>query len=259
MTDLLLTETADRVRTITLNRPEARNALNSALQRATAAALTAAETDDAVDVVILTGADPAFCAGLDLKELGGSAENLRDVLDPGDSPFTVLVRMTKPVIGAVNGPCVTGGFELALACDFLVASERAAFADTHARVGLTPGGGMSVNLPQAVGLRKAKEMSLTGNYIDAAEAHRLGLVNVVVAHADLLQRAGAARPRHRGQRPARGAQPQAALRRGQPSSRSAMPGDSSTNASATWTFDPGRDRTPPRRHRRPGAGARPAT
>jgi enoyl-CoA hydratase len=190
MTDLLLIETADRVRTITLNRPDARNALNSALQRATAGALTAAETDDTVDVVILTGADPAFCAGLDLKELGGSAENLRDVLDPGDSPFTVLVRMTKPVIGAVNGPCVTGGFELALACDFLVASERAAFADTHARVGLTPGGGMSVNLPQAVGLRKAKEMSLTGNYIDATEALRLGLVNVVVEHADLLTRAG---------------------------------------------------------------------
>lgn len=191
MTDVLLSETTDRVRTITLNRPEARNALNSPLQRAAAAALTAADADDAVDVVILTGTDPAFCAGLDLKELGSSAENLRDVLEPGDSPFTVLVRMTKPVIGAVNGPCVTGGFELALACDFLVASERAAFADTHARVGLTPGGGMSINLPQAVGLRKAKEMSLTGNYIDAADAYRLGLVNVVVDHADLLPHARA--------------------------------------------------------------------
>jgi enoyl-CoA hydratase len=190
MTELLLAETIDRVRTITLNRPEARNALNTLLQRAAAIALTVADADDSVDVVILTGTDTAFCAGLDLKELGGSAENLRGVLDdPRDSPFTALVHMTKPVIGAINGPCVTGGFELALACDFLVASERAAFADTHARVGLTPGGGMSVNLPQSVGLRKAKEMSLTGNYIDAAEAYRLGLVNHVVAHADLLPHA----------------------------------------------------------------------
>lgn len=192
MTDLLRIETSDRVRTITLNRPEARNALNTPLQRAAATALTGADADDTVDVVILTGTDPAFCAGLDLKELGGSAENLRGVLDdPADSPFTALVRMTKPVIGAINGPCVTGGFELALACDFLVASERAAFADTHARVGLTPGGGMSVNLPQSIGLRKAKEMSLTGNYIDATDAHRIGLVNHVVAHAELLPRAEA--------------------------------------------------------------------
>ena len=190
MTELLLTETTDRVRTVTFNRPEARNALNTALQRAAAAALIDADGDDAVDAVILTGTDPAFCAGLDLKELGGTAENLLGVLDaPDASPFAALVKMTKPVIGAINGPCVTGGFELALACDFLVASERARFADTHARVGLTPGGGMSVNLPQAVGLRRAKEMSLTGNSIDAAEAHRLGLVNHVVAHADLLPHA----------------------------------------------------------------------
>jgi len=189
MTDLLLIETTDRVRTITLNRPEARNALNTPLQRASGAALAEADHDDSVDVVILTGSDPAFCAGLDLKELGGSAENLRGVLDdPTGSPFTALASMTKPVIGAVNGACVTGGFEVALACDFLVASERAVFADTHARVGLTPGGGMSVNLPMSVGLRTAKEMSLTGNYIDAAEAHRLGLVNHVVPHADLLPR-----------------------------------------------------------------------
>jgi enoyl-CoA hydratase len=105
--------------------------------------------------------------------------------EPVVSPFTVLWTMTKPVIGAVNGPAVTGGFELALACDFLVASERAKFGDTHARVGVTPGGGMSVFLPQAVGLRKAKEMSLTGNFVDAAEAQALGLVNHVVAHADI--------------------------------------------------------------------------
>jgi enoyl-CoA hydratase len=94
--------------------------------------------------------------------------------------------MSKPVIGAINGPCVTGGFELALACDFLIASEHAAFADTHARVGVMPAGGMSVFLPQAVGVRKAKEMSLSGNFMGAHEAFARGLVNHVVAHAELL-------------------------------------------------------------------------
>ncbi|HEX6311509.1 MAG TPA: enoyl-CoA hydratase, partial [Acidimicrobiia bacterium] len=187
MSEIVLVETVDRVCTVTLNRPEARNALDTALQRASAAALAGAEANAAVDVVILTGRDPAFCAGLDLRELGSTAANLVGSGDePVVSPFTVLWRMAKPVIGAINGPAVTGGFELALACDFLVASERASFADTHARVGVTPGGGMSVFLPQAVGLRRAKEMSLTGNFVDAAEAHALGLVNHVVAHDDLL-------------------------------------------------------------------------
>ena len=187
MTEIVLVETADRVCTVTLNRPDVRNALDSALQRESAGALADAEADDAVDVVILTGADPAFCAGLDLRELGSTAANLVGSRDePIVSPFTVLWTMTKPVIGAINGAAVTGGFELALACDFLVASERANFGDTHARVGVTPGGGMSVFLPQSVGLRKAKEMSLTGNFVDAGEAHRLGLVNHVVSHDDLL-------------------------------------------------------------------------
>ena len=187
MSELVLSETSDRVSTLTLNRPEARNALSSELQRALAMALGVAESDDGVDVVVLTGADPAFCAGLDLRELGSSAANLvggRD--DENRSPFTVLWTMTKPVIGAINGPAVTGGFELALGCDFLVASERATFGDTHARVGVTPGGGMSVFLPQTVGLRKAKEMSLTGNFVDAHEALALRLVNHVVPHDELL-------------------------------------------------------------------------
>ena len=187
MTDLVLVDTAERVRTVTFNRPEARNALDTALQRASAAALADAESDDGVDVVVLTGADPAFCAGLDLRELGSTAENLRGGGDdPFTNPFSALWAMTKPVIGAVNGPAVTGGFELALACDFLVASERAKFGDTHARVGVSPGGGMSVFLPQAVGVRRAREMSLTGNFIDAQEALALGLVNHVVAHDELI-------------------------------------------------------------------------
>jgi len=190
MSETVLSESGDHVCTVTLNRPEARNAMNTQLQRELAIALAAAESDVDVDVVVLTGADPAFCAGLDLRELGTTAANLvggRD--DENRSPFTVLWTMTKPVIGAINGPAVTGGFELALACDFLIASERATFGDTHARVGVTPGGGMSVFLPQTVGLRKAKEMSLTGNFVDAREALGLRLVNHVVPHDELLSTA----------------------------------------------------------------------
>jgi enoyl-CoA hydratase len=184
---LVLVETADRVRTVTLNRPEARNALSVALQRAAGAELAAADDDPDVDVVIFTGTDPAFCAGLDLRELGKDGGNLvGGADDPAVSPFAALWRMTKPIIGAINGPCVTGGFELALACDFLVASERAAFGDTHGRVGVMPAGGMSVFLPQVLGVRKAKEMSLTGNFMGAHEAFARGLVNHVVPHDDLL-------------------------------------------------------------------------
>src|SRR5215204_3061845 len=187
MSETVLSETSERVCTVTLNRPDARNAMNTALQRSLAIALAGAEADDDVEVVILTGADPAFCAGLDLRELGSTAANLVGGRDAEHrSPFTVLWTMTKPVIGAINGPAVTGGFELALACDFLVASERATFGDTHARVGVTPGGGLSVFLPQTVGLRKAKEMSLTGNFLDAREALEFRLVNHVVAHDELL-------------------------------------------------------------------------
>ena len=187
MGDLVLVATAERVRTVTLNRPEARNALNAALQEQAAGALTDAERDGAVDVVILTGADPAFCAGLDLRELGDSGSNLLGRADDAArSPFGALRHLTKPVIGAINGACATGGFELALACDLLVASERAKFVDTHARVGVSPGGGMSVLLPQAIGIRRAKELSFTASFLDAEEAFRIGLVNHLVAHDELL-------------------------------------------------------------------------
>ena len=180
MTDaqVLLIETADRVRTLTLNRPQSRNALSSALRKQFFAALRDAEADDAVDVVILTGADPVFCAGLDLKELGDTTE-LPDI-SPKWPP------MTKPVIGAINGAAVTGGLELALYCDILIASEQARFADTHARVGLLPTWGLSVRLPQKVGVGMARRMSLTGDYLSAPDALRAGLVTEVVAHEELL-------------------------------------------------------------------------
>jgi enoyl-CoA hydratase len=176
--DVLLIDTDERVRTLTLNRPQARNALSSELRRRFFQALRDAETDDDVDVVILTGADPVFCAGLDLKELGDSSQ-LPDI-SPQWPP------MTKPVIGAINGAAVTGGLEFALYCDILIASEQARFADTHARVGLLPTWGLSVRLPQKVGVGLARRMSLTGDYLSAADALRAGLVTEVVPHEDLL-------------------------------------------------------------------------
>ncbi|HET6732796.1 enoyl-CoA hydratase [Mycobacterium sp.] len=176
--DVLLIDTEDRVRTLTLNRPKSRNALSAELRRRFFQALHDAETDDSVDVVILTGADPVFCAGLDLKELGDSSE-LPDI-SPQWPP------MTKPVIGAINGAAVTGGLELALYCDILIASEQARFADTHARVGLLPTWGLSVRLPQKVGVGMARRMSMTGDYLSAADALRAGLVTEVVAHDELL-------------------------------------------------------------------------
>jgi enoyl-CoA hydratase len=179
--DILLIETGERVRTLTLNRPQSRNALSAALRDRFFGALSVAETDDAVDVVIVTGADPVFCAGLDLKELGGQS-----VL-PDISPR--WPAMTKPVIGAINGAAVTGGVELALYCDILIASERARFADTHARVGLLPTWGLSVRLPQKVGVGLARRMSLTGDYLSADDALRAGLVTEVVPHDQLLANA----------------------------------------------------------------------
>jgi enoyl-CoA hydratase len=180
---VLLIDTTDRIRTLTLNRPQARNALSSALRTQFYAALREAEGDDGVDVVILTGADPVFCAGLDLKELGDTTE-LPDI-----SPKWPAMR--KPVIGAINGAAVTGGLELALYCDILIASENARFADTHARVGLLPTWGLSVRLPQKVGIGLARRMSLTGDYLSADDALRAGLVTEVVGHDDLLPSARA--------------------------------------------------------------------
>ena len=181
---------SERIATVTINRPAARNALSSEVLRLLPTLMRQADASDDVDVVILTGSDPAFCAGLDLKELGSTAGNLSGTGADGQAnsdgrrgPFPA---MRKPVIGAVNGVAITGGFELALNCDFLIASEHAKFGDTHARVGVMPGWGLTVLLPQAVGVRRAREMSMTGNFMLADEALARGLVNHVVAHDDLI-------------------------------------------------------------------------
>jgi enoyl-CoA hydratase len=186
----VLLDVTDRIATITLNRPEVRNAMSAEVLALLPRLLEQAERDESADVVILTGADPAFCAGLDLTELGSRDTKLVGTgSESGTSRSRTrgpMPKMTKPIIGAINGPAITGGFELALNCDFLVASERAKFGDTHSRVGVMPGWGLTVLLPQAIGVRRAREMSFSGNFIDAAEALRLGLVNHVVPHDELL-------------------------------------------------------------------------
>jgi enoyl-CoA hydratase len=185
MTDnVLRVEIEDRVAVLTLDRPAVRNALNSKLQGAIVEAVRTLDDDPAVHVMVMTGTDPAFCSGADLKEW---VSNPVGFADRERTPWRgILPPHRKPVIGAVNGPTATGGLELALNCDFLVASERAAFVDTHARVGVMPGAGLTVLLAQRIGVARAKEMSLTGTYIDAQTALVWGLVNRVVPHELLL-------------------------------------------------------------------------
>jgi enoyl-CoA hydratase len=184
--DMLLVDSAERVAVVTLNRPERRNAFTWELIQRLGGTMRALDADDDVDVIILTGADPAFCAGVDLKEAGsdgGVFAHAHELPTRGLFDDTV-----KPVIGAINGATATGGLELALTCDFLIASERARFADTHSRVGVQPGGGVTVRLARWIGVPRAKQMSITGNYVDASTARAWGLVNEVVAHEDLIPR-----------------------------------------------------------------------
>lgn len=187
MTDILTTDHG-AVRVLTMNRSQARNALSAGLIGALYAGLTEADADESVRAVVLTGADPAFCAGVDLKEaqrLGGAYFEQFQT----QNCITQTAKMRTPVVGAINGPVFTGGLEMALGCDFLIASQRAVFADTHVRVGILPGGGMTARLPQLVGAAMARRLSMTGEVIDAVRAERIGLVTEVVRHERLVERA----------------------------------------------------------------------
>jgi enoyl-CoA hydratase len=167
------------IRTLTIDRPESKNALHGPLRTALCSAAAAADRDDDVRAVVLTAVDPVFSGGVDFKQLDrGAGEN--------GSPAGALRAMRKPVICAVNGACVSGALEIALSCSFIVASERARFADTHALLGVLPTWGLTALLPRAVGVRMAREMSITGAFVDATEALRLGLVNHIVPHDDLM-------------------------------------------------------------------------
>ena len=185
---MLKIDKTDKVVLVTLDRPEAMNALSRELRSRLHVAFVELDADDGVSVVVLTGAGRAFTAGLDLKELG------RDPLGMGaanatgaeENPVLAIRQCRKPVIGAINGVAITGGFEVALACDVLIASTAARFADTHARVGIMPGWGLSQRLPRTIGVYRAKELSLSGNFLDAKTALAWGLVNRVVEPDELV-------------------------------------------------------------------------
>jgi enoyl-CoA hydratase len=190
--DSILIEKTDGIAIVTLNRPTAMNALSVAMRAALADAMAALDADDDVRVVILTGAgEKAFTAGLDLKELGSDpkAMSAANAESPRENPVKAIALCRKPVIGAINGVAITGGFEVALACDVLIASENARFADTHARVGIMPGWGLSQKLSRLIGIYRARELSLSGNFLDAATAERWGLVNRVVPANELIAHA----------------------------------------------------------------------
>ncbi|GAB3288511.1 enoyl-CoA hydratase [Parahaliea aestuarii] len=189
--NLVLVEVNDKVALVTLNRPEAYNALSRGMTAAIIDAFRALSANDGVRAIVLTGKGKAFTAGVDLKEMGAdggksmSADNLGT-----DAPLVrALSDCSKPIIGAINGFAVTGGFELALACDYLYAAESARFADTHARVGLVPGWGLSQKLPRLVGINRAREISFTGNYFSARQAMDWGLVNCVCKDDELIETA----------------------------------------------------------------------
>ncbi len=211
-------ETSGRTAVITLNRPEARNAVNAELAREMARAMARFEADDQALMAVLTGAGQAFCAGLDLKAfLDGQAEDIVQgpELDLPDEPKLTGLDMlgsairkskkkgprragfagflhyprTKPVLAAVNGPALGGGFELVLACDMILASETAIFGLPEPKVGLFAAAGGAFRLPARIPAGKAMEMLLTGDPMDAAEAHRLGLVNKVVEPERLMDEA----------------------------------------------------------------------
>jgi enoyl-CoA hydratase len=188
---LVLVEKRDGVALVTLNRPEAMNALSKAMRREIAETFASLDKDGAVRAVVLTGAGKAFTAGLDLKELGSDASALgaANAADAERNPVAAVEKCAKPVIGAINGAAITGGFELALACDILIGSTNARFADTHARVGIMPGWGLSQKLSRLVGISRAKEASLSGNFIDAQTALAWGLLNRVVAPETLVETA----------------------------------------------------------------------
>ena len=192
----VLYEKRDRIAYVTMNRPEARNAVSPELHRAMIAAWADFEQDDSVDVAILTGAGEAFCAGADLKEYippiiaGGNPDDLRQIVELGLNGFTRgMHRIPKPIIGAVNGWALAGGFETALACDIRIASESAMFGSFEARRGFHHGDGGLVRLVNSGGVSVAMQMLLTAEPIDARQALEWNLVSKVVPHGSLMEEA----------------------------------------------------------------------
>jgi enoyl-CoA hydratase/carnithine racemase len=190
--ETLVVETADAVTLIRLNRPQALNALNSQLMDELAQVLAAAETDDTVRCIVITGSDKAFAAGADIKEMAAKsyAETFRE--DFFTRNWEQVTRCRKPVIAAVAGFALGGGCELAMMCDFIIAADNARFGQPEINLGVVPGVGGTQRLPRAAGKAKAMDMILTARMMDAAEAERCGLVSRVVPVAELIPTALAA-------------------------------------------------------------------
>ena len=183
---ILLVTRVGEIVTVTLNRPASLNALSRELRRRITETFQTLAADPSARVVILTGAGRAFCAGIDLKELGSGEARVGTPRNPDADPTAAMAAFRGPIIGAINGAAITGGFEIALCCDLLIGTPGTRFADTHGRVGIHPGWGLSQRLSRLVGISRAKEISLTGNFVDASTAERWGLVNRIVAAEDLL-------------------------------------------------------------------------
>jgi enoyl-CoA hydratase/carnithine racemase len=194
----VLYEKRDRIAYVTINRPEARNAVSPEVHRAMIAAWADFAEDDSVDVAILTGAGDAFCAGADLKEyippiiVDQKPDDLRQIAELGLNGFTRgMHRIYKPIIGAINGWALAGGLETALACDIRIASDRAMFGSFEARRGFHHGDGGIVRLVNTCGTGIALEMLLTAEPIDAQRALQCNLVSKVVPHEQLMEEAEA--------------------------------------------------------------------
>ena len=183
----LLVDRADAIATLTLNRPEARNALDLVMRRELVAALDELEADPAVRVVVLTGAGGHFCAGGDVKTMRArhTAAEGRGRVELLNRLVLRLVDFPRPTIAMVDGYAVGAGSNLALCCDLVVASDRARFGEVFCAIGLAVDGGGTWLLPRVVGMARARELIFTGDVIDAAEAARIGLVNRVVPAAEL--------------------------------------------------------------------------
>ncbi|MCA1555242.1 MAG: enoyl-CoA hydratase/isomerase family protein, partial [Acidobacteria bacterium] len=184
--ETLLVERRERVAIVTINRPGKMNALNIQTREEGAAALEELRGDESIRVVVFTGAgDKAFVAGADIAEFSGrTAVTQRDVMT-GRSLFTAIDTFPKPVIAMINGYCLGGGCELALACDLRIAGERASFGQPEINLGIIPGGGGTQRLTHLIGEGKAMELILTGEIINAQTAYAYGLVNMVVPAEEL--------------------------------------------------------------------------
>ncbi|QEK11062.1 short-chain-enoyl-CoA hydratase [Crassaminicella thermophila] len=181
---------SERVAILKLNRPKALNALNTQVLKELDLAIDQLDKDESVDVIIITGEGKAFVAGADITEMKDlNAEEGRRFGNFGQKVFRKIEKMEKPVIAAVNGFALGGGCELAMCCDMRIASEKAKFGQPEVGLGIVPGFSGTQRLPRLVGIGKAKELIFTGDIIKAEEAEKIGLVNKVVAHEELMNEA----------------------------------------------------------------------